>query len=610
VKPRSFIDGLVEGMERMQPSAERTAAKRHTTSLLLDFLEQEVPTDAPSGRYSLEGHEPLRGIVKLLEQIVIGRESESRVDICKGEQLTVTTTALGFALWAVADQGYNLGYFMPSDKEASEIGMARLNPITAHSEYLSGLLADADVERGVLKQFGRKFFYMVGLNKIPATRPMDIQVSDEVDLTSEAMRKWKRGRMRHSKLRVEVDFSAPYRQDSGIAKRYDEGSQRKWVVKCAACGRDDIVLEEAFPECMRQFSGTWVRVCPGCHKKLAIADPKLARWVAMKPEREKDRHYSFRLSALAVEAIDANGIMKSYRDAEDDPEAMAIFDRTVRAIPNAGSLQPITDVELRRMERDYVLVCERPTNPVFMGADVGNACWIWFEEWLPEGRPRLVWAEKIHSDQWVERSIHLIEKFRPRFGVIDKMPLFSDSRKIAYAYPRTIALQQFENGKDPNLVEERIVVENTVGAARADEGPKYFCVKGDRNIILGAFVSEALHPDHGLLLPKERGATMDAVRAHLKKLQKEVATDARGNETHRFLEHVDNHFGMAAASARLARLFATSVGPFVTRPLPRLSRREQLQSMGGGDRDEAGRFGDELRAISRRGRGSAIRRAV
>jgi hypothetical protein len=603
----SFLTELAGGL---QPSGAAAAARRRSPSHLLHFLEQEVPTDATDGRYSLAGHEPLRGIVKLLEQIVIGRESESRVDVCKGEQLTVTTSAIGFGLWAVADQGYNVGYFLPSDKDASEIGMARLNPITAHSEYLTALMADADVERGVLKQIGKKFLYLVGLNKIPATRPMDIQISDEVDLTSEAMRKWKRGRMRHSRLRVEFDFSAPYRQDSGIAKRYDDGSQRKWLVKCGACGKDDIILEEVFPDCLRQFNGTWVRVCPSCHKKLDVADPKRARWVAMKPDREKERHYSFRLSALAVEAIDANGIRKSYDDALDDPEAMAIFDRTVRAIPNAGALQPITDVELRRMERDYVLVCERPSNPVFVGGDVGNACWIWFEEWLPEGRPRLVWAEKIHSDRWVERATSLIAKFRPRFGVIDMMPLFSDARKIAYAYPRTIALQQFENGKDPMMVEERIVVEGTIGAARADEGPTYLCIKGDRNRILGGFVAEAAHPDRGLLIPRERSTTMDAVRAHLKKLQKEVVSDARGNETHRFFEHVDNHFGMAAASARLARMFATNVGPFIYKPLPRTSRREQLLSPGADHDDHGGRYGDEQRAFQRRGRGRQLRRAI
>lgn len=574
---RDFAEDLRSGL----PARERRAPRTRKRSWLLDFVTEHVPTD--HGPYTLEGHEPLGGIVELLERITIDRESESRVDIVKAEQVGLTTFALGFALWLVAEYGYNVGYFLPDDKFASEFGMARLNPIVDGSPYLSTLTEDGAVDRGVLKQLGDKFLYLLGLSKLKGatSRPMDWQLSDEVDLTSEAIRKWKSGRMSASKMRAELDFSAPYRQDSGIDARYKAGSMRKWLVRCVACGKDDICLEEIMDltECFRQFSGRWVRVCPSCHRKLDVA--KNGRWVAAQPEREKERRYSFRLSAMAFEAIDANFIMKEYLAAIDDPAAMAIFDRTRRGIANAGALQPFTDVELRRMERDYVLKVQRPTsNPVFFGADVGNACWIWFEEWLQaEGRPRLIWAEKLHSDRWVERTLDLIRKFQPRFGVIDKMPLFSDARRIAYACPRMVALQQFENGKEPDLIEERLVLEGTVGAARTESGPPYLCVKGDRNMILGAFATEATHPDKGLIIPSERSATMDLVRAHLKKLQKEVLKDRRGNEIHNFLENAENHFGMAAASARLARMFAPNVIPFRFSPVGERKTRNLRRSL-------------------------------
>jgi hypothetical protein len=584
-----FLSDLADGLRGELPAAERARAGK-VPSWLAHFVESHVPTD--HGPWSLVGHEPLREVMQLLERLVVDRESESRVDVVKAEQIGFTTFALGFALWLVAEYGYNVGYFLPDDKFASEFGMTKLSPIVDGSPYLSSLAEDAAVDRGVLKQLGDKYLYMLGLSKMKGatSRPMDFQISDEVDLTSEYIRKWKRGRMAASKLRIELDFSAPYRQDSGIDARYKEGSQRKWLVRCVACGKDEICLEEIMDlrECFRQFNGTWVRVCPACGRKLDIT--KNGRWVAAQPEAEKEGKYSYRLSAMAFEAIDADFIMKEYLRAGDDPEAMAIFDRTRRGIANAGALQPFTDVKLREMERDYVLKCERTANPIFCGGDVGNACWIWFEEWLPEGRPRLIWAEKIHSDRYTARAIELIERFQPTFGVFDKMPLFTDSRKIAYAFPKRVALQQFDNGKEPELLEEKVIVEGTVGAGRGVEsGPAYLCIKGDRNMILGSFAAEATHPEQGLLIPAQQGGIMSDVRKHLKKLQKEVSKDARGNEIHQFIEGTDNHFGMAAASARLARLFAPQVHPFTATRLPMTNRATELREMTGDDRSRGSR---------------------
>ena len=69
---------------------------------------------------------------------------------------------------------------------------------------------------------------------------------------------------------------------------------------------------------------------------------------------------------------------------------------------------------------------------------------------------------------------------------------------------------------------------------------------------------------------------MKDVREHFKKLQKVADKDAKGNEVHRFIDNVDNHFGMAAASALVARLIAPSITPFAVTPLPFRSRRESL----------------------------------
>ncbi|HSY51156.1 MAG TPA: phage terminase large subunit family protein [Thermoanaerobaculia bacterium] len=560
---RDLIDDILDRPVAKRRNAE---AKRPRRSLER-FLQEEIHTD--SGLFSFTGHEPLLFIVRLIERLIVERVCDARVAIVKAEQIGFSTLAIGVALWAVAELGYNVGYFFPDDKMASEFGAARFNPTIERSLFLAGRMKDAGVDRGVLKELGDgKYLYLKGLGTLKGAiaNPQDLQLLDEFDKIPANVARWTKGRMTHSKLRLAIRFSAPYADGAGIHKSFDDGSQRRLLIKCLACGRGDICLEESFPECMRQFNGTWVRVCPDCHKKLDIAGN--SEWVATHPQREKDGEFSFRVSALSMGAIDANLIMHDYLKAVEtgDPDEMAIFDRSKRAFPNAGAMQPITDVELRKMERDYVLKLQAASHPVFFGVDAGNACWFWAEEYLPDGTRRLVWAEKMSSDSWVERTTALIDKLRPRFGVIDKKPLLTDSRKLAYAFPRNIALLDFANGHELTMVEEQLVEEDTIGGAQNPRGPKYLCVKVDRDVALAKFCAESTHPDHGLLLPNERTRTMTLVGEHLKKLQKVVTKSKSGNEIHRFIDGVDNHFGMAGMSAVMARLVAPSIQPFAFFP--------------------------------------------
>jgi hypothetical protein len=566
---------------------------------LREFLEAEVKTDR--GPWAIEGHCPLGEVVEIIDRLIRSGVKDARVTTIKGEQIGFTTLALAVPVWAAVEHGYNGGYFLPDDEFAKEWGLAKLSPIINESPYLAALASDGDVERGTLKQFRDKYVYLLGLAKLKGatSRPMDLQVSDEVDLTSDSVRKWKTGRMRHSMLRFELDFSAPYAANSGIDKRFQDGSQRRWLVDCSSCENRDVCLEEAFPECMRLIGATWERVCPSC---AAMLDVDSGRFVPRYPEREADAepHYSFRISALAISAIDGNAIMRTYHDAlaSGDPEDMAIFNRSVRAMADAGAMQPITDVVLQKMERPYVLKLARTDNPIFFGIDLGKACWFWAEEWVSsEQRSRLVYAERMHSSSWEQRTRELIAALQPRFGVSDMMPLFDSSQRLASEYRQTLALLQFDNGKDLTLVEQ-LITDDSIGSAHRSEDftPKFWLAKIDRNRLLARWIAEATHAQRGLVIPDEKTPVMKDVREHLKKLQKVADKDAKGNEVHRFIDNVDNHFAMAAAGALVARLIAPSIAPFAVTPLPFRSRRDALAIL-----TEADDL-DVIRGLSRRER--------
>ncbi len=596
----TFARELARDLRSVKAHSETSDAARERRGLSLrEFLELEVRTD--NGPWAITGHEPLGEVVSVIDSLIRAGVKDARVTTIKGEQIGFTTLALAVPVWAAVEHGYNGGYFLPDDEFAKEWGLAKLSPIINESPYLAAIASDGDVERGTLKQFRDKYVYLLGLAKLKGatSRPMDLQVSDEVDLTSEAVRKWKTGRMRHSQLRFELDFSAPYAANSGIDKRFQDGSQRRWLVDCDQCDAREICLEESFPDCMRAVGDQWERVCPTCKSPLDVAG---GRFVARYPEREagKEPHFSFRISALAISAIDGNAIMKAYRDAlaSGDPEDMAIFNRSVRAMADAGAMQPITDVVLQKMERPYVLKLARTDHPLFFGIDLGKSCWFWAEEWVvSEQRPRLVYAERMHSNSWGRRTRELMAELQPRFGVSDMMPLFDTSQRLASEYRQTVALLQFENGKDLSLVEQ-LITDDTIGSAHRDEEltPKFWLAKIDRNRLLERWCAEAIHPQRGLLIPDERTPVMKDVREHLKKLQKLADKDAKGNEIHRFIDNVDNHFGMAAAAALVARLVAPSILPFAVTPLPQRSRRDALRVLTDGDHDT------DKRPVSRRER--------
>jgi hypothetical protein len=589
----SFVRELARDLRdaRAQDDAHDKERERRGLSLR-EFLEREVVTD--NGPWSVTGHEPLADVVETIDALIREGVKDARVTAIKGEQIGFTTLALAVPVWAAVEHGHNAGYFLPDDEFAKEWGLAKLTPIINESPYLSALASDGDVERGTLKQFRDKYVYLLGLAKLKGatSRPMDLQVSDEVDLTSDAVRKWKTGRMRHSMLRFELDFSAPYAANSGIDRRYQAGSQRRWLIDCRNCDARDVCLEEAFPECMEKHGSQWMRVCPQCKGELAVAT---GRFVPRYPEREtgSEPHISFRISALAIAAIDPNAIMKAYHDAlaSGDPEDMAIFNRSVRAMADAGSMQPITDLTLQKMERPYALKLARTANPIFFGIDLGKACWFWAEEWIvSEQRSRLVYAERMHSSRWEQRTRELIAALAPRFGVCDMMPLFDSSQRLASEHRNTLALLQFDNGKELTLGEQ-LITDDGVGSAHrdADMTPKFWLAKIDRNRLLARWCAEATHADRGLILPDERSPVMKDVREQLKKLQKVADKDARGNEVHRFIDNVDNHFAMAAASALVARLIAPTIQPFAVVPLPLTSRRDALAIYTESDDDDSGR---------------------
>jgi hypothetical protein len=531
------------------PNDTERAAEKARAHTLRSFLESEVVTD--HGPWTPVGHEALGKIVELLGEVITTPIRDAEIIGLKAAQIGWSTLALAVAFFLASCRSLNVGYFLPSDKFAERFGQTRADKMIKASRFLRDSMKDGAVggvhQKG-LKEFRGHYFYLLGLESIAnaTSIPMDALIYDEVDLLDEENATWSEDRVAHSQLRLKMYLSVGMFPGAGIDARYQSGTQHRYAVSCS-CGRRDQVLEDLFPESMRVIAGSAKRVCTKCHRELDLAS---GRWIAEYPDRAKEGRYSFKLSALSMASIDGDYIWSRYSRALRKKAWMAKFNCSILAKPDAGAMMPITDAEIEQMKRPgVVLKLSSGTGiPRFGGVDVGDICHFWCHELLPareadERRRRLVWLEEIDSDDLVERVAYLIRKLDLRRLVIDKKPHTASARRLAYLFPRIVVLQDFAAG-EMRLVDE------------VHEGKKYKCLKVDRDDSLGQFCSEITDPDSGLLIPEDESELMQSFARHLKQLRKNRTQDARGNEIDAFVRGVENHFGMAGNSARLAEMIS------------------------------------------------------
>lgn len=523
---------------------------------LREFLETDVITE--TGAWQLAGHEPLGEIVELIDRVIREKQAGAEISVLAAEQVGKTMIAVGTAFRLVSDQRRNVGYFLPTDKFAHKFGRTRLKRIISRSPYLSARLRDQEaVNQATLKEFDGRFLYVLGLESMlgAISLPLDGLVYDEVDHLPAENLEWSQGRVAHSDLRFTLNVSAGYMPGGGIDQRWQDGTMHKFMVRCSAKScRSDVNLEESFPACVAKVRGKWTRICPECQAPLELAR---GRWVATYPERAKQKRWSFRVPSLIIPARDLEHTMKRWEKAKRKKTQLAKFRCAELAMPDAGAMQPVTDAELARMQdRKHVLRLTRGDRPRFAGMDTGDLCHFWCQERDAHGRPVLVWLEEIDSDVAAERVPELCAQLGVASMVIDKKPLTTVARAIAYKLGNLVALQDFVDAAEMKVVDE------------LHEGKPYRCVKVHRDESLDDFTTEITSEIKGLVIPElESADVLERFAQHLKALRKERTVDAKGRALDKYVRAVPNHFGMAGNSARIAELIAPRFLPFEYTPI-------------------------------------------
>ncbi|MFC1548037.1 phage terminase large subunit family protein [Candidatus Neomarinimicrobiota bacterium] len=515
----------------------------------VDFLTRFISTGKHI--YRFDRHQPLLEIARRLPRL-------HEVWVLKGAQVGLSTLAVGWCLFQAWRARRGVGYALPTKIFARRFLKTRFRQVVrGHPALRAAVAISQDVGLMTIGRAERQasHLYLLGLENLTdaVSIPLDALVFDEVDLLNRENMAWADDRLAASAFGQKVYFSVGMHPGLGIDEGYTASTQRVWLVRCPACGRDDQVLEELFPGCVRRIRGQWMLICIACGRPLDVAAH--GRWVPRYPARDVE---GYRVPQLIVPAISLDYIMNRWGRAQRRRSLMAKFRCSTLALPDAGERQRITAELLAGVLADYPMV--NMADWTIGGADVGDTCHAAFAD-MQDGKLRFVRLEQVSSDRMVAELSEMINAMGCRCFVIDAQPYRSEVRRLARLHPDVVVLQYFK--------------EQAFGTgSEIHEGHTYRTVSEQREDSLDAYCDLFDPEQRGVLFPRYLGSRdfLDTTVAahHLKGSQKVETLDRRiGKRVAAFPKGVENHYLMACNNARKALvLLATGRGPSGVGVLP------------------------------------------
>lgn len=509
--------------------------EKTTTLSFAEYCRQHVILDDLSP-YDVYNRPFMREIVESIFK-------HPNVVTSKGAQTGFSTLYLAHAMYMVDVLGANLIYYLPTDRLATRFGQTRFDPYVARSKYLQSRLIGTD--QAGLKQMGTHFFYMLGLHGKGGaiSIPADEILFDEVALINRENMDLAQDRILASKLGWQRYFSAPLFEEDGIDELYRQSDMRKWLVKCEGCNKYSIV-EEEFPDNIRETKEagkTKIQIiCPKCMKPLDVAQ---GEWVPEHPERSDDC-LGYRAPQLIIPDARLDLIWNRWKRAQGKPNKLALVRRSALGIADSGNMQPInsTTLELVEAAGDYYFQ-DSCSEICGIGIDMGDAAHIAVIAPYKNDGFRLIAAWHMDVEDLLEFIPHLEEVYNAGALSIDAMPYKTESKRVVRILQQATGYIQYF---------KQTYKETTEG----EDDKQVNVIQVDRDESLDETTSLfASNPPEALLFkPRntDEEKTLEEVKRHLKKLLKEEVVGADGNKRIQYKKNVDNHYGMAINSARIA----------------------------------------------------------
>lgn len=477
--------------------------------------------------------------------IVEDYHSHPHIVVEKGAQTGFSTLAIAHTMYMVDVMEKNIIYYLPTDRMATRFGPTRFDPYIDRSPYLKDQLRGTD--QAGLKQIGTHFLYVLGLvSKTGAISiPADEIVFDEVALIDPENMELAQDRISApGSLGWQKYFSVALFPEDGTDELFQQSDMRKWMVKCSGC-RYQAPIEDDWPENVDARDPMNIKLCcPKCNKQL---DVNAGVWVAEHPDRISRRGY--RVPQIIIPGANLNLIWDRWDKAQGKPSKLATFRRSALAIPDSGNLQPVGPETLRRVEAasDYYFT-DFSDDMTGIGIDMGDKAHVAVAAaYRGEGMKLLNFWE-VDVEDLVDLVRHIEQHYAPGALVIDAMPYKTKSKEIVRLLNDCPGYIQYFKGNE--------LKEDTEG----EDDRQVNVVKVDRDESLDETTDLFACEPTLALLPKPRTEKeeqlLKTVKSHLLKLTKEE-TEVNGEKRINYKKKVENHFGMAINSARIALHLAT-----------------------------------------------------
>lgn len=473
------------------PTVDRPERKTFEAFLREDAM---VPTGGGEyARFSFEGREILLAVVRVIDRILGGEDSEplrdSMMAIAGGAQFGKTTIELLLGAYLTSQRFLNFGLYMPDDDIAARVIDTKFRPdVVDQIPWLarmtqcgravnaSGKAVNTKKAAAITDGVRRANFLVSGLQKPATTFSLDVAARDEEDDIPPKNAKFVRGRMTASKYRIQFVIGTQRVHGRGQNKAWEDASQgvalfgpmsEAWqfepaeevgeiptgflnvedefpgVIRCAVNGvpsPSDPKLtwagdfrHDAAPNdsvYAHRPSNFYYLAHPETGEPLDRLRPVLFH---RKPERIDQHQWGVRISQLGIGAIGLSQILGQFQLAVNDPDEMIVFRCDVLALPQSTS-QAITPAILDRAQNVdpfEMRIVREPSRVAIAGLDMGDKCWLTVREIENPECKRLIYAASVTSGDVARRiaGLHAQNLFDCLF--VDQRPLVDKSREIA-----------------------------------------------------------------------------------------------------------------------------------------------------------------------------------
>ncbi|MDI7200154.1 phage terminase large subunit family protein [Leptospira santarosai] len=521
-----------------------TQSPNHRTSLE-EFLLHNVYVKGREGLvpYSFEGYSFWKDI---------SRESQDHEDIT-----FIKPGQIGYSLWALARIARKIrktnlkgGIFFPDDTSMKDFVQDRVDPFfSSQCPILKSELDEAYVNNTRIKKFGDATLAFRGTWTKRGTKTIDLDIVmlDEVDEHDEENIEFVSDRLLASALNWIMRGSQPSFPNMGIHADFLRTDQRFRFLKCPSCGHQTNLVERwlkdpisifgfSDKEALRNPNSTNVfYACENkkCGKKL---DNQKGEYVA----KIKSNRRGYQCSQLFTPKTPFF-VYSKLLDAVTSAKRKNLTISIIGWPYSSDEEQPLQIDEICKWEGDQGLKDHSPYF-TYHGADQGDTVHGVFGEPTLDGRIRIIGLYKA-SVLDEERYAEQIVRFSVLSGVIDAMPNRNWSLRMALRFPENLKIQYFTKKFRENS--EVVPGADEVGVINVNRDDSLQdTVDAIKN---GLFI----FPNPNLLSESDLKA-YEEFKFHLTMLVREKGEDENGKSLWSFKKKVQNHYGMALNSLRIA----------------------------------------------------------